>query len=378
MKIKFTLLLMCVIAVSNAQLISLQVKQEGSDERMYSYTYEYDVLGNLITENYYDGFDFDILHSITNFKYDNEGNKISREYSYFSNDGTLEFIRNIVSQASEDNCTLNQYIKGDFGVCETDADHHIKIEYIDGCENGWIDYINQYCVAYNHISKWTRHSKRRGDVIKLIDSVYITIRDYTKLRFRERSFINGRLVRDYHNMTDVIKSEIFCDYIYNEKGHKIRDTYRWYYDNKVRQERINHYEQIYKDDLLVETKNLDGSGNTYYYYDQKDRLIKSEVFRNKYGFYKQTKYYTYANKFTSNENQIKDLIVYPNPTNDYLFFNITVEDLSQIQIYNQHGVKMENVYLENNYLDISNLSNGVYFLKSKNKDKVYQKQFIKM
>ena len=378
MKIKFTLILMCVILVSNAQLISLQVIQEGSDERMFSYTYEYDVLGNLKTENYYTGFDFDVLSSVTNFKYDVEGNKISREYSNFSNDGTLEFIRNIVSQTSDDNCTLNQYIKGDFGVCETDADRHIKIEYIDGCENGWIDYINQYCVAYNHISKWTRHAKRRGDVIKLIDSVHITIRDYTKIRFRERSFINGRLVRDYHNMTDVIKSEIFRDYIYNEKGHKIRDSYRWYYNDKVRQERINHYEQIYKDDLLVETKNLDGSGNTYYYYDHQDRLIKSEVLINKYGFYKQTKYYTYANKFTSDENQTKDLVLYPNPTNDYLFFNISVEDISQIQIYNQHGVKMENVYLENNYLDISNLSNGVYFLKSTNKDKVYQKQFIKM
>ena len=73
--------------------------------------------------------------------------------------------------------------------------------------------------------------------------------------------------------------------------------------------------------------------------------------------------------------------VYPNPANDKVFIGSTEASLfnnSTYQIINTLGsVISQGLVLENNAIDVSSLSNGVYFIKISNSDNSTIKKFIK-
>lgn len=63
--------------------------------------------------------------------------------------------------------------------------------------------------------------------------------------------------------------------------------------------------------------------------------------------------------------------LYPNPTNDYLIFEAKTEELSSIEIYNYLGeemnafVSVQSTQANMLRLNVSELSSGIYFLKTK-------------
>ena len=84
-----------------------------------------------------------------------------------------------------------------------------------------------------------------------------------------------------------------------------------------------------------------------------------------------------ANLSTNNIQPIDEkVILYPNPTKDILKFN-TSKTIDKIEIYNLLGKKMNASNFNNNQIDISNLSSGIYILKLYTNDKVGAKKIIK-
>ncbi|MBO5848919.1 MAG: T9SS type A sorting domain-containing protein [Bacteroidales bacterium] len=74
----------------------------------------------------------------------------------------------------------------------------------------------------------------------------------------------------------------------------------------------------------------------------------------------------YANRFE----------IYPNPANNYLNIN-TTENINEINIYNIVGVLVYSEKDFNNNIDLSNFSNGVYFIKINTDKGEITKKFIK-
>ena len=68
--------------------------------------------------------------------------------------------------------------------------------------------------------------------------------------------------------------------------------------------------------------------------------------------------------------------IYPNPTSDFIFIN-THNLIKEASIYNLVGQKMESK-LDNNKINVSNLTNGTYFIKINDQTGSFQtSKFIK-
>lgn len=69
--------------------------------------------------------------------------------------------------------------------------------------------------------------------------------------------------------------------------------------------------------------------------------------------------------------------IYPIPVQEKLFItNITDEDVD-IAVYNVTGQEVR-LPIKSNYLDVENLSNGVYFLRITDHENVFTFKFIKI
>jgi hypothetical protein len=55
-------------------------------------------------------------------------------------------------------------------------------------------------------------------------------------------------------------------------------------------------------------------------------------------------------------------MVYPNPTNDYITIVENLTETSNISLMNIHG-QLIDIDVKNNRIDVSNLPNGIYFIK---------------
>ncbi|WP_378187428.1 DUF4832 domain-containing protein [Aquimarina sp. W85] len=72
----------------------------------------------------------------------------------------------------------------------------------------------------------------------------------------------------------------------------------------------------------------------------------------------------------------KVLSIYPNPSSDFITFQLNDEKADNIQIFNINGQFIKTVAIADNFeLDISNLSKGVYFIRFENRSIVHR--FIK-
>ncbi len=79
-----------------------------------------------------------------------------------------------------------------------------------------------------------------------------------------------------------------------------------------------------------------------------------------------------------NEKQQTPITLYPNPTKNYLYFNATNNlPIHQIRILDINGKEIKKYIDVRNKIDISFLSNGVYFFKIKSDQKVMVQKIIK-
>ncbi|QLH53520.1 MAG: hypothetical protein CH6_1577 [Candidatus Kapaibacterium sp.] len=74
------------------------------------------------------------------------------------------------------------------------------------------------------------------------------------------------------------------------------------------------------------------------------------------------------------------LTLYPNPAKDYLYIDNLDKDFffSEFQIYNTLGKIVCEGKLQTNRIDVSNLEEGVYFIKISAKGKIVYQKFVKM
>ena len=165
-------------------------------------------------------------------------------------------------------------------------------------------------------------------------------------------------------MSDVIGNE-YKEYFYDDQGNLIKRIDRRYLEGNIVSEDIKTFNHKYENGLLVETKS-DNSTITYQY-DEQDRLHKSIDLADFGGTtYKTTKTYFYENVLNATDEKVKVLSVSPNPATDQLYCNIPINSRSEIDIYNQYGVLINNFTIDNNYLDISQLSKGLYYIMVNN------------
>jgi len=77
-------------------------------------------------------------------------------------------------------------------------------------------------------------------------------------------------------------------------------------------------------------------------------------------------------------NNRNKLEVYPNPTQNSLYINI--EDMSYIDIIIIHDLMGKIIFQDTkitNYINVANLETGLYIIKIKTKQKIYESKFIK-
>lgn len=77
------------------------------------------------------------------------------------------------------------------------------------------------------------------------------------------------------------------------------------------------------------------------------------------------------------QNNKEDIVIYPNPVQDKLFFRNIDED-SEILIYNLNGELLIKKYNTLNYIEVKDLYSGIYIIKIYSSQKVITKRFCKM
>ena len=77
------------------------------------------------------------------------------------------------------------------------------------------------------------------------------------------------------------------------------------------------------------------------------------------------------------QNEGIEARVYPNPSNDYLTISAMTSDLVSISIVSITGEVVRTISSNNNTINISDLSNGVYILHIQSEDGMALRKFIK-
>ncbi|MFK7775229.1 MAG: T9SS type A sorting domain-containing protein [Saprospiraceae bacterium] len=77
------------------------------------------------------------------------------------------------------------------------------------------------------------------------------------------------------------------------------------------------------------------------------------------------------------ENPNLPFSIYPNPTNQQLNIEIENAEISQIDIIDLSGKRVKTISQNNSTLDVSNLNNGIYFIKIKTDQGILNSRFVK-
>tara|TARA_R110000787_G_scaffold96415_2_gene199723 strand:+ start:1342 stop:2721 length:1380 start_codon:yes stop_codon:yes gene_type:complete len=144
------------------------------------------------------------------------------------------------------------------------------------------------------------------------------------------------------------------------------------------------------EDKVVWFENLDGQGNfgteqiistqtdwarTIYAADIDDDgdmdVLSASKIDNKIAWYRN------LTPLGINENVKETIIIYPNPTNDYLFINSRENFIQSVEVFDILGRKLLLIKENFNQLNISNLKNGILFVKIETKKRTFTKKIIK-
>lgn len=72
-----------------------------------------------------------------------------------------------------------------------------------------------------------------------------------------------------------------------------------------------------------------------------------------------------------------DLQIYPNPVSDFLYFDNKNNKYLKIRIYTSTGNLVKELSTTSDKLDVSNLNQGIYYIRFKNNAKTYTGKFVK-
>ncbi len=85
---------------------------------------------------------------------------------------------------------------------------------------------------------------------------------------------------------------------------------------------------------------------------------------------------TVRDPLSVNEFETTTISVYPNPTQDFLFFNDTNNTIEHIQLISLSGKIILNQQLNEKFITLSNFSKGIYFIKIYSKQSAITKKII--
>ena len=132
------------------------------------------------------------------------------------------------------------------------------------------------------------------------------------------------------------------------------------------------------------SSNTDVSGNTDFIYGTNATVnyiasatgYTSETGTVTIGNADQIEYVVLESVVNINETEISDIQLYPNPTNDYI--TVTSNQLYEISIFDITGKQIETVKMttNNQTIDLSNLTSGIYTFTFKNNSKIEVKKVI--
>ena len=88
-------------------------------------------------------------------------------------------------------------------------------------------------------------------------------------------------------------------------------------------------------------------------------------------------YYRNAQLFSTDNFSTETFSIYPNPVSSILYISSEINNIEAITIYLANGIKAISIENKNNSIDISNLSNGLYFVEISSKEGKLVKKFIK-
>lgn len=128
---------------------------------------------------------------------------------------------------------------------------------------------------------------------------------------------------------------------------------------------------------------IDGAGNSsnilnYYQFDYSfDRSKLVNYYR-----LKQIDFdgqFSYSNIVAlENDTKIGEILIYPNPANDFLNLTHNNDELTVYQIYSVEGKLIhEGEFMSTHQIDLNQYNSGTYLIKLISKNKVYQQKFIK-
>jgi hypothetical protein len=77
------------------------------------------------------------------------------------------------------------------------------------------------------------------------------------------------------------------------------------------------------------------------------------------------------------EHNLASIKIYPNPAFDFISLNVFNEEFISVKILDCKGKVCEDLNIQNNLIDVSNLSNGIYFIYVITKTGYMSNKFIK-
>lgn len=127
---------------------------------------------------------------------------------------------------------------------------------------------------------------------------------------------------------------------------------------------LNHFNLTGNTQIKIEM--IDNTIGHLYFADGSDSMYMPQM----------DVYYQSTTVSVKEEEKITSFNVYPNPTENILYLSIDKTFAGQAQLIDLSG-KTSTVNINNNQLDVSSLSNGVYFLKITIEGKVSVAKFVK-
>jgi hypothetical protein len=97
------------------------------------------------------------------------------------------------------------------------------------------------------------------------------------------------------------------------------------------------------------------------------------------GFVRMIRFWDYSPTSSLTDlNQSKKTILFPNPANEFIYIDYPQLKNSTIYVYDTLGKLLINTVIsdDSHQLDISNLSNGTYFIKISNQDEILSSKFV--
>ena len=357
------------------------------------YEYTYDANNNLtsyIISNWDTSTNSWINSSKYEYTYDANNNVTTRIYSYWDTSTTSWINSSKYEYTYDANNNLTSYIISNWDTSTTSWINSSKYEYTYDTNNNVTSEISSYwdtsTTSWINSSKYEYTYDANNNVTSSIYSLWDTSTtswiNYYKYEYTYDA--NNNLTSEIYSLWDTSTTSWINSYKYEytyDTNNNVTSEIYSYWDTSTTSWIFADKDE-YTYDLTVSIDNVLAPYNMYvgsnnpilsyfnYNYNGSDFVLDM----------KEIYYYsdiTGINEFTDDYN----VSIYPNPANDYLMINTTINENLNIEIYTVRGQSVMSTECTNNIsqmrIDISQLPAGMYFIRIANNQNNITKKFVK-